>query len=233
MATVSPLWQASVAGSSREPATAEIPERSEVLKVLEIMDAVPKRWSLTREGLDKLLACLHPDRETAGHQYELIRSKLINYFDWRDCPFPEEHADDAINRVIRKLDAGEEFRDLATYVFGVARMMLLEIARTRDKEQAALNLFTASQPPEEPSSEDDLREECLKQCLAALSDSSRALITEYYVGDGSAKIRRRQELARRLGVQLNALRIRACRLRGKLEECMGRCLTTKARSEML
>jgi DNA-directed RNA polymerase specialized sigma24 family protein len=71
------------------------------------------------------------------------------------------------------------------------------------------------------------RIECLRQCLSTLPQKSRELITQYYEDDGSAKIKRRKELAARLGMQLNALRIRACRVREKLEQCMGRCLVSK------
>lgn len=187
------------------------------------MDALPQKWRLTREGLDRFLLRLDPDREKAGRKYELLRTKLIRYFDWRNCPYPEDHADEALNRVIRKVEADEEIRDASTYVFGIARMMLLEIARAGERERVALN-----QLPEEvvetDSEETQHRIECLRQCLRTLPDRSRQLITEYYQDDGGAKIKRRRELAERLGLQLNALRIRACRLRDKLEECMGRCL---------
>jgi DNA-directed RNA polymerase specialized sigma24 family protein len=194
----------------------------------EVIDPVPKKWSLTKEGFDRLLSCLDPDRESAGRKYELIRSKLISYFDWRDCPFPEEHADEAINRVIRKLDTGEEFEDIATYLLGIARMMTLEIARTRERQRVALDQPAITQSMHDES---DPRAHCLEQCLAVLPQRSRELITEYYQDDGAAKIRRRRELGVRLGVGLNALRIRACRLRLKLEECMGRCLKSQSNNE--
>src|ERR1700759_1242376 len=103
MATLASLSLTAVSGSLPEP------------EAIEVMDVRQTKWSLTREGFDRLLDCLDPDREKAGQQYEIIRSKLIHYFDWRDCPFPEEHADETINRVIRKLDAGEAFRDVSTY----------------------------------------------------------------------------------------------------------------------
>lgn len=198
------------------------------------MDAVPKTWSLTKEGLDRLLHCLNPDREVAGRQYELIRSKLISYFDWRDCPFPEEHADEAINRVIKKLEAGEEFRELGTYVFGIARMMVLEIGRTRDRERVLLEQRDTPKPVAEVESEElDRKVECLKKCLATLTDRSRQLIVDYYQGEGSAKIKKRKELAERMGLQLNALRIRACRLRATLEDCMQRCLTSNGKDDLV
>lgn len=190
--------------------------------------AVGEKGKLTREGFDKFLFRLDPDRDTAGRKYEVLRSKLISYFDWRNCPFPEDHADEALNRVIRKIDAGEEIRDPSTYVFGIARRLLLEIARTSEKERAAQHLLPDTPSIDTKSDEAQRRIDCLRQCLGALPERSRKLITEYYEGDGPAKINRRKELAAHLGMQLNALRIRACRLRDKLEECMGRCLVSKS-----
>ncbi len=196
-------------------------------RVVEGVRAAPEKGNLTREGFDKFLFRLDPDRDTAGRKYEVLRAKLISYFDWRNCPFPEDHADEALTRVIRKIETGEEIRDPSTYVFGIARLLLLEIARSREKERAALNLLPDTQSVDTESDEAQDRINCLRQCLAALPERSRVLITEYYQGDGPSKIQKRKELAGRLGLQLNALRIRACRLREKLEECMGRCLVSK------
>jgi DNA-directed RNA polymerase specialized sigma24 family protein len=189
--------------------------------------AAPEKGKLTREGFDRFLFRLDSDRDEAGRKYEVLRSKLISYFDWRNCPFPEDHADEALNRVIRKIEAGEELRDVSTYVFGVARMILLEIARRMENERAALHQLPAAILIDTESDETQARMDCLRQCLATLPQKSRELITGYYEGDGPAKINRRKELAAKLGMQLNALRIRACRLREKLEECMGRCLVSK------
>jgi DNA-directed RNA polymerase specialized sigma24 family protein len=182
---------------------------------------------LTRKGFDRFLFQLDPDRDAAGRKYEVLRGKLISYFDWRDCPFPEDHADEALSRVIGKLEADEEFRDVTTYVFGIARMMLLEIARRMEKERVALSQLPSAFSVAADSNEVEMKSECLRLCLAGLPQKSRELITKYYEGDGATKIVRRKELAANLGMQLNALRIRACRLREKLEECMGRCLVSK------
>jgi RNA polymerase sigma factor (sigma-70 family) len=197
---------------------------SPAAEAAEVATAVAENGKLTREGFDKFLFRLDPDRDTAGRKYEVLRSKLISYFDWRNCPFPEDHTDEALTRVVRKIEAGEEIRDPSTYIFGIARMLLLEIARNKEKERAAINLLPDTQSLDIESDEAQNRINCLRQCLAALPEKSRELITEYYEGDGPAKINRRKELAADLGMQLNALRIRACRLREKLEECMGRCL---------
>ena len=106
-------------------------------------------------------------------------------------------------------------------------MMLLEIARRMENERTALHQLPDATLVDTESDETQERIDCLRQCLAALPQKSRDLITEYYEGEGSAKINRRKNLASNLGMQLNALRIRACRLREKLEECMGRCLVSK------
>ena len=122
MATASRLSQRSEFGSSPWIRAVDTPQ------AVESMESIPKKWSLTKDGFDRLLASLDPDREVAAVHYERLRAKLISYFDWRDCPAPEDHADEAINRVIRKLSDGEDFRDIGTYVLGIAGMMLLEIA---------------------------------------------------------------------------------------------------------
>ena len=194
------------------------------------MKAVAEKWVLTREGLDQFLAQLDSDRDVAGQKYQSLREKLVHYFDWRDCPFPEEHADEALNRVVRKVAAGEVFEDVSTYVFGIARMMLLEISRAKERERVAL----LHQPKFEQvvdTSTDEAQEriDCLRKCLAALPVQDRQLIIEYYEGEGSTKIQQRKALAERLGTPANALRIRACRLRDKLSNCMNRCLSGKKR----
>ena len=219
MATASRLSQRSGFGSTPWIRAVDAPQ------AVEAMESVPKKWSLTKDGFDRLLASLDPDRDVAALHYERLRVKLINYFDWRDCPSPEDHADEAINRVIRKLSEGEDFRDIGTYVLGIARMMLLEIARGREKERLAFERPVMPEPIEDVSPETDQRVSCLEKCLAALPDRSRRMIVEYYQGDGPTKIKRRKELAKQFGLELNALRIRTCRLRVKLEQCMGRCIS--------
>ena len=192
------------------------------------MNAVAEKWGLTRESFDKFLARLDPDRDQAGQRYQFIREKLVNFFDWRDCPFPEDHADEALNRVVRKVAAGEEFEDISTYVFGVARMMLLEIARMKEKERISFLRQPAPAPLfDKQADELEARVNCLRRCLASLPTKDKELIVEYYEGEGATKIQRRKALAERLGTPANALRIKACRLREKLGECLNRCLSGK------
>ena len=190
------------------------------------------KWSLSQGAFDRFLSTLDPDRELAGERYETLRRNLIHLFTWRGCREPEDHADEAINRTIRKIDEGEEIRDLISYVHGVARHLLLEVFKSRQREQNALEQLP---PPIIPAREPDRLIDgagdgtgdgvpCLRRCLNRLPQESRQLIIQYYQGDKRAKIEQRKQLADSLRITANALRFRAFDLRQKLEGCITRCL---------
>jgi DNA-directed RNA polymerase specialized sigma24 family protein len=184
----------------------------------------PPKWRLSQAAFDRFLASLDPDREVAGERYETLRRNLIQLFIWRGCGEPEDHADETINRVIRKLDEGEEIRDLVSYAHGVARHLLLEIFKAREREQAALEQLPPPVVSAPQAAEGEHGVACLRRCLNRLPQESRQLIIQYYQGDKSAKIQQRQQLAASLRITLNALRYRAFDLRQKLEGCIHRCL---------
>ncbi len=191
------------------------------------MDALPgskTEWSLTAEAFGKFLACLDPEAERAGEKYEAVRQTLLKFFDWRGAHFPEECADETLNRVIRKIDEGEMIRDIPTFCQGVARLVFLETLKRpehkrTDFEAVPPQALTAPEPEAE-----DPRQECFNQCLRELPLESRQLIMQYYRDEKRAKINHRLTLAERLGLPLNALRSRAQRIRNRLEECVSRCL---------
>jgi len=189
------------------------------------MNDVPaqkKEWVLTQAAFDKLLVCLDPDRERAGEKYETIRLKLIKFFEWRGCSFPEDYTDETINRVARKIDQGEEIRNPNSYFYGVARMVFMESLREQEKERAALE-HQPLRPALEDSGESD-RRRCVRQCMQRMTPESRELLMEYYEGEKGGQIKNRQKLTERLRISPNALRIRACRLRKELEDCISNCL---------
>ena len=182
-----------------------------------------RRSDLTQEALDGFLKCLGADRERAGAQYLAIHRNLVRFFEWRGCPFPEDHADEAITRVAKRIAGGEEIRDPTTYVIGVARFLLLEIY----KDQEKVRRIAAAQPETQPDSHDsaqvEQRAECLRHCLDKLSPANRELILQYYEGEKSQKINNRKQLTERLQLSVNTLRMRALRIRGSLQECMESC----------
>jgi RNA polymerase sigma factor (sigma-70 family) len=183
-----------------------------------------KNWTLTGEALAAFLACLDPDPDIAGEMYENLRLTLIKFFDWRGAHFPEECADESINRVIRKIEEGEVIREISTYCHGVARLVFLERlknpdSRRSDFEELPPDALVAPEPEER-----DERMECFSRCLGELPVESRQLILQYYRDEKRKKINNRMEIARRLGIPLNALRSRAQRIRNNLESCITGCL---------
>lgn len=182
---------------------------------------------LTPRGFERLLDHLHADRDTAGRIYEQLRRRLVRFFEGRRCAFPDEHADETLNRVARKLDAGETIQDVTTYVIGIARMVVREAARAAAKEAA---VQAASRVPDHVSAHADQASDessrlldCLHGCLGHLAPSDRDVIVQYYQNEKSAKINNRRDLATKLGLQMNALRLRAFRIRAGLERCVERC----------
>lgn len=179
---------------------------------------------MDREAFDNLLASLDSDRERAAEVYLDIRAHLIRIFLWRGCSDPETYADETINRVARKLAAGESVSDLPTYFFGVARMLVKEFHRKRESEQRALQQAPSSEQFSRESEALEQKIACLEECLHGHSDSARATILAYYEGDKQAKIENRRQLARRLNISLNTLRMQVLRLREKLESCVLTCV---------
>jgi len=184
------------------------------------------KWVLTQAGFDKLLACLDADREAAGRTYLEIRTNLIRFFTWRGCAFPEDHADETINRVAKKVSEGEEIRNPSGYCMGVGRLVLLEVYKEQEKERLALGELTYSPVESNYGDEIEPRVECLKRCLQGQTPENRELILQYYEGEKGEKIENRKKLSEKLKTPLNTLRMRALRVRERLQVCVGDCVKT-------
>ena len=180
-------------------------------------------WTLTAEALAKFLACLDPDSEKAGARYEAIRQTLVKFFDWRGAHFPEDYADETLNRVTRKIDEGDMIQDVATYCHGVARLVFLEKLKSPDSRRTDFEDLPPLAAAEPEVEEPDSRQECFNHCLRELPAESQQILLQYYQDEKRNKINNRVTLAERLGVPLNALRNRVQRLRDKLEHCIHRC----------
>jgi RNA polymerase sigma factor (sigma-70 family) len=186
--------------------------------------------ALTAESFAKLLACFDLDRDRAGEKYEELRRTLIRFFEWRGAPFPEEHTDEAFNRVARKLGEGVEIRNIRGYCYEVARLICLEALKGVDSKLDQLEPDRQDIPAPASSyeaAEREIRLTCLDQCLDSLPADGRTLILEYYQDDSQDRIERRKALAAALDLNREALANRAQRLRAKLERCVTRCFNNK------
>ena len=182
-----------------------------------------QKWSLTQEAFDKLLVALGGDRESAAQKYLEIISNLVRFFEWRGCSFPEDHADETINRIAKRVAEGEEILNYSGYSLGVARLLLLEINKGRQREQLALAEIGQASEFYEEADDGERRLVCLRSCLQTLTTDNRDLILEYYQGEKGEKIQNRKKLMDRLGIPVNTLRMRALRVREKLQSCVEEC----------
>ena len=183
------------------------------------------KWSLTPAAFDKLLGSFSTNRDEAGVQYELARRKVVRFFEWRSVGRADEYADETLNRVARRIEEGQNIDKLMAYIFGVARLLLKEAIKERERTPITLDDAPASLRQEAPVYIDpDVRQSCFDHCLEKLGVESRNLILGYYEGEGRVKIDNRQALADKLQIPLNALRIRVHRIKLRLEICIAECL---------
>ena len=164
--------------------------------------------------------------------YVQLRHDLTKIFTWNRCGDPESLTDEVFDRVARKVhDLRQTFEgDPRLFFYGVARNLIKENPK-KVKTQVSLegNDLPAKSFNEEEEETAIVREDCLNFCLQKLSSDKRKLILAYYAKEKQAKIDSRTEMAQRLGISVETLRVRAHRIRGTLEQCIERCLKRKAK----
>ncbi|MET0626080.1 MAG: sigma-70 family RNA polymerase sigma factor [Pyrinomonadaceae bacterium] len=180
-----------------------------------------RREPINGESFEALLGWLDQCRDVAGQKYELIRHSLIKIFVARGAHDAEDLADQTINRVVAKLPEirDDYVGDPAVYFYGVARNVLHESRRRKEVSVDAARVVAVS---EETAGSDEV--ECLRKCLATLPEEQRELMLDYYLNTKRLKIEHHRRMAEELGLSPGALRLRAHRIRGRLEECVRRCV---------
>ena len=179
-------------------------------------------------GLNALLERLAIDSDVAG-AYEQLRLRLLTYFRLRFPVEAEALADEAIDRLARRLEEGTQVENPASYALGIARFLVMETAARQRKEGHAAREAMQDLAIQMPDAEFDSALPALRACLGCLDPEAAGLILEYYAVDGgAARIERRQQIAERLGMTLNALRNRALRTRMALEKCVSARLNAES-----
>jgi RNA polymerase sigma factor (sigma-70 family) len=180
--------------------------------------------ALTKKAFHDFLFLLHSDPICAAHEYENIRRKLTSYFRWNRCRDAENLADEAIDRVIKRLQE-VTVNNVRAYINGIARNVFLE-SRRRNAHSAtfdtAIDVGSADDSSDDEEDQIDSRIDCLKQCLDHLTPMERRLILEY--GAHERCTEKRKELADSLGVTLENLRVQVFRARKKLRTLVAQCL---------
>lgn len=181
--------------------------------------------NLSPENLNRLLGWLDPNPDAAGREYVRIKTDLTRKFTSQSCKCPDTLADITIDRVAGKLTeemvenwVGEKVR----YFYRVAYYVMLESKAPKIEE--------VELPPDIVLNFDQVDEDlesyldCLDKCLEKLSTLKQELITKYYQGTKAVKKKNRQKLARKLNLELPALRVKALRIRKELKSCIESCL---------
>ncbi len=202
----------------REPYSPDLP----TITTFPVLSSLRSEWHVSPDLFGSFLAWLDPNREEAGKKYEDIRRRLIKMFSSRGCFCPEDLADETINRVIVKVpDIKDCYRgDPGRYCGGVARNVLHEYARKRT--------VPVSRPKADPPEARERELECLDRCLNEVAVAQRSIILRYYEGEKGTRIQIRSGMARELGTEPNALRLRIHRIRTVLQKCVGDCLAESA-----
>ncbi|HEU4415609.1 MAG TPA: sigma-70 family RNA polymerase sigma factor [Candidatus Angelobacter sp.] len=187
-----------------------------------------KDWTPTQSAFRQFLHWMDEGVDSDGERYLELRRRLVLYFDRKNCLNADDLADETLNRVAQKFQERGEITNIspAQYCYVVAKFVFLEYLRRVEHSHTSIddgpNPTGAPQPDKSTESRDRMLD-CLDRCLKNLSQADRELILEYYVGEQQEKIQRRRKIASALGLSTNALSIRACRIRARLETCVRSC----------
>jgi DNA-directed RNA polymerase specialized sigma24 family protein len=180
-------------------------------------------WTPTPAAFRGLLAWLDGGADSNGQSYLEMRRRLVAYFQRKRCPSADDLADETLNRVARRLEEEGQIRDATAsqYCYIVAKFVFLEHLRLTSRVRASA--AEAARPPIGADVDEESRLQCLDRCLLRLTAQERRIILGYYKGSHRTKIEQRRALAVDLAMTTNALAIRACRIRIKLEACVQGC----------
>ena len=179
--------------------------------------------ALCPEHFQGFLNLLSENPETAAKEYSVLREKLVRFFILRGLSSGEAESasDETIDRIIMKMQEGEDIEDPIRYGYGIARYILLERLRSQKRLGSAIEelRFSLAITEREVSSEllDTLRE-----CLATLTEEDRSLILEYFAGEDEDELnkQRRAALAKKYDLSSTYLRQKIFRLKNQIVSCV-------------
>lgn len=160
------------------------------------------------------LSLFDSDPEVAEEKFLALRRQIIRYCEWRGAQDAEDLADEAFSRAFRRLQAGAAVESIGHYVFGIARLVLLEASRQAKSRRLEEPLDAASSHAAERALESSDSKLLLRKTLAMLSEHDRLLLTRYFLDDD------RKAVAEKVGLSPEALRVRVHVIMKKLRRRM-------------
>ncbi|HEV7764207.1 MAG TPA: hypothetical protein VGQ76_04330 [Thermoanaerobaculia bacterium] len=195
------------------------------------------RWELTRSALDSILGRLDPDPERAGTLYRALHERLVSIVEWWGARQPHELADRTLDRVAVKLGEGADIPDgaLHAYIRSVAWLVFRESLRETEREaQAQREEWIQGQARLRRDEDRELEQmhRTLDHCLDTLPPSDCELILTYYGAEEESTIAIRRKLATSLGISVPTLRVRAHRLRERVQQCVDAASNVLVRNDI-
>jgi DNA-directed RNA polymerase specialized sigma24 family protein len=192
-------------------------------------EKLKKTWIITPKAFQNLLAWLDYGENSDGERYLEIRRRLVYFFDRKDCRNSDDLADETLNRVARRLEEEGriEAETPAKFCYITAKFVFLESLRDKEKLNIQIDEVVENTLVIAAIEKNNLKENrlnCLDICTNNLENSNREIIFGYYFGEERIKIENRRNLAAKYNLSSNALSIRACRIREKLQICMEKCV---------
>jgi DNA-directed RNA polymerase specialized sigma24 family protein len=177
---------------------------------------------ITPESFASLLAALG-DTPPGGARYEQLRAKLIFFFSRRLLAFPEDLADEVLDRLAYRLSQHTAIASAEAFALGIARHVAQEQSGRKSQPQNVDHTFfdNVSAPTVTLSNEEQEEEIVrMEHCLKKLPSSEARLLKGYYCAAGNSQIKARKSLAETLGISPIALRQRVFLARQRLRNCM-------------
>lgn len=168
-----------------------------------------------------LLGALCPDDpDEAIRRYMVLHKKLEGFFRLSGLYDPVTETDETCDRVEEKLAKGYDIPDVTRFCMGVARNIVHERRRKRQREESAwLELIGYSQDKSTAEAVEKITN-LMKPCFEQLPQEDQKLLIDYCNVSPQERAEHRRKLAEALNLSISALRIRVTRLRRRLQDCV-------------
>jgi DNA-directed RNA polymerase specialized sigma24 family protein len=180
----------------------------------------PRGRQITADNFAALLGALGDTSQERGIQYETLRSKLIFFFARRSLQFPEDLADEVLDRLAHRIAEGVDIASPPAFALGIARYVAQEQSAKQIHSQDVDEAFWNNVPAHLITQNEEEEISRMERCMKKLPRSEARLLRSYYLAATDNSMQIRKSLANDLGISANALRQRVFLARQNLRECM-------------
>jgi RNA polymerase sigma factor (sigma-70 family) len=160
------------------------------------------------------LSVLDADPVRAERAYHDLRRDLVRFLEWWGCKYPEDAADEALFRGLKRLAEGVELSPAGPrgFIFGVAKFVAKESVRLRRREEPLDPAIWAQRPSPARHHQAVDAKLMLDRALQDLSPRDQSIILRYCTETDHA------QLSRDLGVTPGNLRLIVYRIRNAIRK---------------